>query len=331
MPTLEDRLNAVLQAIGLESSPTPDWVREDGTTKGPGFFGLLKRPDGGVMSEFTISTDRVKDPKTGKEIDFPTFVPSLNKDEVQTLLNLKDGEKLPPSIVSKAEAFALKRLKEGKSVFAQPGETDLESYSDLPRAPMPEFTKGKGTQVLDSLEHGAGNVLRGAGVLPPELPSEGVDALKAAVGNWLQKNGTLQRVIKSPAPEAEPLAPPSLGLGGSTTKDIIEGLYEGGVRPLTSMAGIAGFVSGEAGLPKGLSKAQFASWLEKHPEVVERAQRLLTDETGELKLADLFKESTPEATPKHKSFLPPPTKQPVPSDLRFEELLKKLGGRGPNE
>jgi len=93
--------------------------RPDKTKKGLGYFGELERPDGtGVMTEYSIGV-----PINDKEMDIPTLVPTLTAEEVQHILNIKDGEHIPHNIVSKAIEHAHKRIKEGKPVFAT--EKDL--------------------------------------------------------------------------------------------------------------------------------------------------------------------------------------------------------------
>jgi hypothetical protein len=93
--------------------------RPDKTKKGLGYFGELERPDGtGVMTEYSIGV-----PINDKEMDIPTLVPTLTAEEVQHILNIKDGEHIPRNIVSKAIEHAHKRIKEGKPVFAT--EKDL--------------------------------------------------------------------------------------------------------------------------------------------------------------------------------------------------------------
>lgn len=87
--------------------------RPDGSKKGSGFLGVLKSANGNAMTEYSIGV-KIK----GKEIDIPTLVPTLNRSEVTTLLNLKDGEKIPESIVQKAVDHAKMRIADGKSVFA---------------------------------------------------------------------------------------------------------------------------------------------------------------------------------------------------------------------
>ena len=91
--------------------------RADGTEKGMGYFGELKRPDGAISTEVSVGVNI-----GGKEMDIPSLVPTLTKEEINTVLSLKDGQPMPESIVRKAAEFAKKRIAEGKSPFAGPGE-----------------------------------------------------------------------------------------------------------------------------------------------------------------------------------------------------------------
>ncbi|HEX8783334.1 MAG TPA: hypothetical protein VF764_08185, partial [Steroidobacteraceae bacterium] len=92
--------------------------REDGTLKGRGYLGLLKRADGGVSSELSMSSDI-----DGREILYPLLVPTLTRDEVEWLLNNPvDPQNVPASIKSKALAHAKGRLAAGKSPFALTAE-----------------------------------------------------------------------------------------------------------------------------------------------------------------------------------------------------------------
>jgi len=84
-------------------------LRLDGTPKGSGFLGELKRPDGGISTELSIGVE-----VDGKEVEIPALVPTLTPEEVQVLLN--DG--MTDEIVSKARAHATERIKQGLSPFA---------------------------------------------------------------------------------------------------------------------------------------------------------------------------------------------------------------------
>lgn len=111
-------------------------LRRDGTKKGDGYLGALMRPDGDVMSEFSIAES--ENPKLrgphGEYRDYPTLIPTLTRREVMTLLHANPEDPLPESIMRKAEAHALARLAKGEPVFAQPGEQHMDMYRQLMRA-----------------------------------------------------------------------------------------------------------------------------------------------------------------------------------------------------
>lgn len=117
-----------------QSDIPSDWKRDDGSVKGLGFLGLLQRPDGGVTSELSVGV-----PINGKETDIPTFVPTLNKEEVGTLLNWKSGTKIPDTIIRKATEYAQSRVASGKSPFAQNGEQQTQLFPEFKRAQSPSF------------------------------------------------------------------------------------------------------------------------------------------------------------------------------------------------
>lgn len=96
--------------------------RPDGTPKGTGFFGELKRPDGGVSTEISVGVGI-----NGKEVDIPLIVPTLTKKELNWLLKAdiqsKDFfSKLPSSIMDKAYENAKSRINSGLSPFAGPDD-----------------------------------------------------------------------------------------------------------------------------------------------------------------------------------------------------------------
>ncbi len=110
--------------------PTTFDLRDDKTSKGEGFFGSLIRPDGNsVMSEYSVGV-----PINGKEMDIPTFVPTLTADEVGLLLRLPEGKQPPQSIITKAAQFAQQRIAWGKPVFAERGEQQETMYPQFQRA-----------------------------------------------------------------------------------------------------------------------------------------------------------------------------------------------------
>ena len=85
--------------------------RADGTEKGPGFLGTLQRPDGRVSTELSIGVEF-----DGKETEIPSLVPTLTQDETDHLLG---GGDPTDAIVDKAVSHAKKRIKQGKSPFAE--------------------------------------------------------------------------------------------------------------------------------------------------------------------------------------------------------------------
>lgn len=117
-----DTTNLRAKSGSAYTDPTKWDKRADGSQKGNGWLGLLRRPDGGVSSEISIGVDL-----NGKEQDIPLLVPTLTRPEVDKLLTIKTDENfnqnLPASIKQKAIDFARKRIGAGKSPFASPGES----------------------------------------------------------------------------------------------------------------------------------------------------------------------------------------------------------------
>ena len=83
--------------------------RKDGTKKGKGFMGELKRPDGRVSTELSIGLKI-----DGKETEIPSLVPTLSENERNHLLG---GGRPTDNIVKKAVVHARDRMKRGKSPF----------------------------------------------------------------------------------------------------------------------------------------------------------------------------------------------------------------------
>lgn len=88
--------------------------RLDGTPKGNGYFGPIKRPDGDVSTELSFDFDQ-----DGRNIAAPLLVPTLSIDEINHLLS---GAKPTDSIYDKAQNHALERIKAGKPTWALPDE-----------------------------------------------------------------------------------------------------------------------------------------------------------------------------------------------------------------
>lgn len=92
-------------------------TRPDGTQKGKGYFGELKRPDGAVSTELTVGVKF-----DGKEREIPLLVPTLSKKEVDTVLSLDPSARIPEGIIDKAISHARRRIRSGKSPYAASGE-----------------------------------------------------------------------------------------------------------------------------------------------------------------------------------------------------------------
>jgi len=125
---LEDPFAPERQARITPPTKPPDYgLREDGTPKGMGYFGPIKRPDGKVSTELSIGVNI-----DGKETLIPTLVPTLTADQRDYLINFEGRpQDLDPAIVDIAVAHARERIAAGKSPFAQPGE------QTRPGAPKP--------------------------------------------------------------------------------------------------------------------------------------------------------------------------------------------------
>ena len=103
-----------------DTTAAPYGLREDGTAKGEGYFGVLPStapgyPPGTVSSELSATGD-LKGPD-GKPILYPLIVPTLTHEELTHLLQ---GKPATDDIYNKAEAHAAARIKAGLSPFAGP-------------------------------------------------------------------------------------------------------------------------------------------------------------------------------------------------------------------
>ena len=97
---------------------TPDYgKRRDGSKKGKGWLGAIDLGGGNVATEFTTQSDDVQ--VDGKQIDFPTLVPTLSPEDVERMKKVITSKgKIPKDIMQKAIEHARKQLAGGKSVFA---------------------------------------------------------------------------------------------------------------------------------------------------------------------------------------------------------------------
>jgi len=117
------------------------YARVDGTLKGKGFLGELKRPDGKVSTELSIGVNL-----DGKETLIPSLVPTLNKDEINYLLS---GGKATKEIVRKAVEHAKGRIAEGKSPFAEKGEQPTQGQYTVGK-PYAHIIEGNNKIIIDN-------------------------------------------------------------------------------------------------------------------------------------------------------------------------------------
>lgn len=129
-------------------------LREDGTPKGKGYFGELRRPDGDFSTELSLGVNM-----GGKEALIPSLVPGLTQSEIDHLL--KDGQ-MTNAIADKAVAHARQRQAAGLSVWAQPGE---QNHMPAPMPAAPGFADGGS---VGSLAEDIDSILAGRQVAPPE-------------------------------------------------------------------------------------------------------------------------------------------------------------------
>ncbi len=97
--------------------PKSESLRPDGTKKGLGWLGPLKRPDGRMSTEITFDVHL-----DGKKVYMPLMVPTLTKQELDAILQLDEKDpdffkKLPPGVEDKAVEHAIQRLRQGLSPF----------------------------------------------------------------------------------------------------------------------------------------------------------------------------------------------------------------------
>lgn len=81
----------------------------DSSKKGRGYYGLMRNTKGQDVSEFSIGVT-IK----GNNYHVPSLVPGLTRREIDEVLSGEVSE----SVERKATAWALKRINEGRPVFA---------------------------------------------------------------------------------------------------------------------------------------------------------------------------------------------------------------------
>jgi hypothetical protein len=95
------------------------------------------------MTEYSTNVDDINaafadskfsriDERGIKVVDFPTLVPTLTKEEVETLRTLPEGERVPKEIIIKAADHAAMKLKQGKSPFYQDKKKDKSLIKAAP-------------------------------------------------------------------------------------------------------------------------------------------------------------------------------------------------------
>lgn len=99
--------------------------RADGTDKGTGFLGPMKRPDGRTSTEISIGV-----PINGQQMEIPTMVPTLSQQEIQYLLNnderaVLQDHPIANSIRQKAIDHAQYRVDAEMNPFAGPEDVPL--------------------------------------------------------------------------------------------------------------------------------------------------------------------------------------------------------------
>ena len=99
-----------------------DAYRQDGSLKSEtGFIGpIINKHSGKTMTELSVGVVI-----GGREIEIPSMVPTLSKEERIALQNLRVGvDPIPQSIIQKAKSHAIKRIEAGLSPFfeAEPPE-----------------------------------------------------------------------------------------------------------------------------------------------------------------------------------------------------------------
>lgn len=111
--------------MGGAPMPPPDMApdpglgaREDGSSKGRGFMGKMKRPNDELeSSELSIGVNI-----DGQDVLIPAMVPTLTKSQLNVLLSLPPKTLPPRDIIQAAIKFAQDRISKGLPPFARVDE-----------------------------------------------------------------------------------------------------------------------------------------------------------------------------------------------------------------
>lgn len=141
--------------LPAEPQASPGYgLRQDGTEKGTGFLGELKRPDGGVSTEISVGVDYGSGEK-----EIPTLVPTLTEDEKNYLLG---GGEPTKAIIDKAVQHAISREEQGLSPFAGPGESPApDRRQEIAEAAMAQYPLGQPAQEDPGILGSIGNMFSG--------------------------------------------------------------------------------------------------------------------------------------------------------------------------
>lgn len=109
----------IQQAQSNVMKSMPDYgARPDGSKKGMGYKGEIKRPDGSVMTEVTMGYEI-----DGKQVDLPLITKYSTKEDIEYLkkANLKGSDFLknaPAGLEDRAIKHAMDRKKAGLPIYA---------------------------------------------------------------------------------------------------------------------------------------------------------------------------------------------------------------------
>jgi len=94
--------------------------RPDGSRKGRGFLGEIPIPGTtDVATEYSVGVNI-----DGKDVDIPTLIPTLSKEEVAAVIEAARNNQFPPEdIIAKAADFARSRIADGKPLYATEEES----------------------------------------------------------------------------------------------------------------------------------------------------------------------------------------------------------------